>query len=116
MEAVTAGASGGLGSLAGAAASLTGGGGAGVGTNSDAVSGGASAGGGMSPELLDSLSKRLTTAEMRGIIHLQERGRRLEERAGALQAEKEDLFARLQVWVGTVRCDAMLCGRETAKI
>ncbi|CAM9244289.1 unnamed protein product [Ascophyllum nodosum] len=96
VEAVTAGASGGLGSLAGAAASLTGGGGAGVGTNSDAVSGGASAGGGMSPELLDSLSKRLTTAEMRGIIHLQERGRRLEERAGALQAEKEDLFARLQ--------------------
>ncbi|CAN0268465.1 unnamed protein product [Ectocarpus sp. 12 AP-2014] len=50
----------------------------------------------MSPELMDDLSKRLTTVEMKGIIQLTERGRRMEARAGALQAEKEDLFARLQ--------------------
>ncbi|CAM9874482.1 unnamed protein product [Ectocarpus sp. 12 AP-2014] len=45
---------------------------------------------------MDDLSKRLTTVEMKGIIQLTERGRRMEARAGALQAEKEDLFARLQ--------------------
>lgn len=89
MEAVTAGASSGFGSLA-AAASFTGSGGGG------GELGGAG-GGGMSPELMDDLSKRLTTVEMKGIIQLTERGRRMEARASALQAEKEDLFARLQV-------------------
>ena len=96
MEAVTAGASGGLGSLAGAAASLAGGGAGGVGGGSD-VGGVAFAAGAASPEFVDGLSKRLTTAEMKGIIQITERGRRLEARAGALQAEKEDLYARLQV-------------------
>lgn len=51
----------------------------------------------MSPDILDGLSKRLTTAEMKGIIILTERGRKLEARASSLQAEKEDLYARLQV-------------------
>lgn len=92
VEAVTAGASSGFGSLAGAAATLTG---AGDGGSGPGVVGGG--GGGMSPELMDDLSKRLTTVEMKGIIQLTERGRRMEARAGALQAEKEDLFARLQV-------------------
>ena len=91
MEAVTAGASSGFGSLA-AAANFTGGGG---GESGGAGGGG---GGGMSPELMDDLSKRLTTVEMKGIIQLTERGRRMEARASTLQAEKEDLFARLQVW------------------
>lgn len=90
VEAVTAGASSGFGSLAGAAATLTGAGDGGSGP-------GGGGGGGMSPELMDDLSKRLTTVEMKGIIQLTERGRRIEARAGALQAEKEDLFARLQV-------------------
>lgn len=93
MEAVTAGASSGFGSLAGAAANFTGGGGGELG----GAGGGGGGGGGMSPELMDDLSKRLTTVEMKGIIQLTERGRRMEARAGALQAEKEDLFARLQV-------------------
>ena len=88
MEAVTAGASSGFGSLAGAAANLAGAAGA---------EPGGGAGGGISPELMDDLSKRLTTTEMKGIIQLTERSRRMEARAGALQAEKEDLFARLQV-------------------
>lgn len=88
MEAVTAGASSGFGSLAGAAANLAGG------TGSEPAGGG---GGGISPELMDDLSKRLTTTEMKGIIQLTERSRRMEARAGTLQAEKEDLFARLQV-------------------
>lgn len=100
MEAVTAGASGGLGSLAGAAASFAGGGGG------DGLSPGLS-GGTISPEFVDSLSKRLTTAEMKGIIQLTERGRRLEDRASTLQAEKEDLFARLQVMSGPC-CSAVL--------
>lgn len=83
---------------AGAAASFTGTGGGGSSGNSEAISGGSGFGGvSMSSELLDSLSKRLTTPELRGIIQLQERCRRLEDRAGSLQAEKEDLFARLQV-------------------
>jgi len=88
MEAVTAGASSGFGSLAGAAANLAGGAGG------ESSGGG---GGGISPELMDDLSKRLTTTEMKGIIQLTERSRKMEARAGALQAEKEDLFARLQV-------------------
>ncbi|CAM9185307.1 unnamed protein product [Ectocarpus fasciculatus] len=92
VEAVTAGASSGFGSLAGAAATLTGSGDGGSGPGG----GGGGGGGGMSPELMDDLSKRLTTVEMKGIIQLTERGRRMEARAGALQAEKEDLFARLQ--------------------
>ncbi|CAM9129211.1 unnamed protein product [Ectocarpus sp. 12 AP-2014] len=92
VEAVTAGASSGFGSLAGAAATLTGAGDGGSGPGG----GGGGGGGGMSPELMDDLSKRLTTVEMKGIIQLTERGRRMEARAGALQAEKEDLFARLQ--------------------
>lgn len=94
MEAVTAGASSGFGSLAGAAASFTGG--------ADGVGGLGAAGAGsgtLTPEFVDGLSKRLTTAEMKGIIQLTERGRRLEGKAGALQAEKEDLYARLQVIV-----------------
>lgn len=88
MEAVTAGASSGFGSLAGAAANLAGGAGG------EPAGGG---GGGISPELMDDLSKRLTTTEMKGIIQLTERSKRMEARAGTLQAEKEDLFARLQV-------------------
>lgn len=86
--------------VAGAAATLTGGGvGGGIGGG---VGGGGADGiglgaGGLSPEAVDSLSKRLTTAEMKGIIQLTERGRRLEAKASALQAEKEDLHARLQV-------------------
>ena len=92
MEAVTAGASSGFGSLA-AAANFTGGGG-----GESGGAGGGGGGGGMSPELMDDLSKRLTTVEMKGIIQLTERGRRMEARASTLQAEKEDLFARLQVW------------------
>lgn len=95
VEAVTAGASGGFGALAGAAASLTGGGGgngaSGVGSD------GAGGMGNISAEFVEGLSKRLTTAEMKGIIQLTERGRRLETKASALQAEKEDLNARLQV-------------------
>lgn len=97
MEAVTAGASSGFGSLAGAAANFTGGGGGGSGEPGGASGGVSGGGGGMSPELMDDLSKRLTTVEMRGIIQLTERGRKMEARAGALQAEKEDLFARLEV-------------------
>eukprot|EP00903_Cladosiphon_okamuranus_P017046 g15711.t1 len=98
MEAVTAGASSGFGSLA-AAANFTGGGG---------ELGGAGGGGGMSPELMDDLSKRLTTVEMKGIIQLTERGRRMEARASTLQAEKEDLFARLQ---GTESVKEFLVGK-----
>lgn len=96
---MTAGATGGLGALAGAAAHLAGGGG---GSGSPGGGGPAGAGsdvgaGNMSQEFVESLSKRLTTAEMRGIIQLTERGRRLEAKASGLQAEKEDLHARLQV-------------------
>lgn len=93
MEAVTAGASSGFGSFAGAAVNFAGGGGGG----GEIGGPGGGGGGGMSPELMDDLSKRLTTVEMKGIIQLTERGRRMEARAVALQAEKEDLFARLQV-------------------
>lgn len=102
MEAVTAGASSGFGSLA-AAANFTGGGGGG-----GELGGGGSGGGGMSPELMDDLSKRLTTVEMKGIIQLTERGRRMEARASTLQAEKEDLFARLQ---GTESVKEFLVGK-----
>ena len=107
MEAVTAGASGGFGSLAGAAASLTGAGGAGGG---DGVGGVANAAGAVSPEFVDGLSKRLTTAEMKGIIQITERGRRLESRASSLQAEKEDLYARLQVGVRARVCSCVVVG------
>lgn len=103
MEAVTAGASSGFGSLAGAAASFTGGADGVGGLGAAAVGGGG--GGAMSPEFVDGLSKRLTTAEMKGIIQLTERGRRLETRTGALQAEKEDLYARLQVKIWIERTD-----------
>lgn len=104
---------------AGAAASLTGGGG-GSGIVGGTLGGGGGGGGdgagvgagGLSTEAVDNLSKRLTTAEMRSILQLTERSRRLEARAGSLQAEKEDLFARLQVGaaservacVGRMRC------------
>ena len=104
MEAVTAGASSGFGSLA-AAANFTGGGGGELG---GAGGGGGGGGGGMSPELMDDLSKRLTTVEMKGIIQLTERGRRMEARASTLQAEKEDLFARLQ---GTESVKEFLVGK-----
>ncbi|CAM9273176.1 unnamed protein product [Sphacelaria rigidula] len=93
VEAVTAGASGGLGVFAGAAASLTGGGG-----TANGIGGGDGVGGAgtISAEFVEGLSKKLTTAEMKGIIQLTERGRRLDARASTLQAEKEDLNARLQ--------------------
>lgn len=91
VGAVTAGASGGFGTLAGAAANLAGGGG-GAGGDSLGVAGGA-----MSLEFVNGVSKRLTTGEMKGIIQLTERNIRLEGRVGALQAEKEDLYARVQV-------------------
>ncbi|CAN0322225.1 unnamed protein product [Discosporangium mesarthrocarpum] len=50
----------------------------------------------MSLDVVDALSKRLSTAEMKGIIQLTSRNRQLEKRTAALQAEKEDLSARLQ--------------------
>ncbi|CAM9438703.1 unnamed protein product, partial [Hapterophycus canaliculatus] len=92
VEAVTAGASSGFGSLAGAAVNFAGG----TGEGSGGAAGAGGGGGLMSPELMDDLSNRLTTVEMKGIIQITERARRMEARAGALQAEKEDLFARLK--------------------